>query len=98
MREEVVAKVVLHSARRADDDAPHLIPEVARKPGQQQQDAAIRPELGSRHAGVEIVDRVLQDPGRHREQRRAQDERNEAQGVLAAVSSDIRKEDANRCH
>ena len=31
MREEVVAKVVFEAARRADDDAPHLVAEIARQ-------------------------------------------------------------------
>ena len=58
MREEVVAQVVLEAARRADDDAPHLIAEV---PGDARRSAAGRP-----HSVASLVLRDARRTGRRR--------------------------------
>jgi hypothetical protein len=74
MREEIVPQVVLEAARCADDDAAHLIPEVAPKPRDEQHQAGVKRQFASGHARVQIIDGVLKYQRRHGEHRRAQHE------------------------
>ena len=60
--EEVVAKVVLDVARRADDDAAHQEAEHAADRGQRQQRDRIQPDLRRGDVRGQVVNRVFQNP------------------------------------
>jgi hypothetical protein len=96
VREEVVPDVVLDVARRRDDDAPHQEQEQAADQGDAEQQAGVHQELALGDGLVQIVDRVLQDPGAEQLERGGGDDADETDDERAPVTIDVRQEPAGR--
>ena len=82
-REEVVAQVVLEVPRHADDDAAHQEAEAAPDERQREDEARVGAQLRAGHALRQVVDGVLEHPGRRqrgdgRERRAGQPQRESA--------------------
>ena len=86
--EDLVAKVILHVSRHADEGAAHGEAEVALEEGRPENETAVEEEPGEGDSGLEIVNGGLQDPGGEEGEDVRQHEKDQARGQTAAVSRD----------
>ena len=94
--EEGVAQVVFDLPRGADEDAAHQEAEGAADERDRQQQRRVHRELPARHAGIEIVDCVLQHPGRQQLNRRRHDDAGQAEKERSLVPQEEREQTGER--
>ena len=96
VREEVVAHVVLDVARRTDEDPPLRKRNSAAGRRDDEQQRAVERRASPRHAAVEVVDGVLQDPRREELDRGRDEDAEEAEHEGATVTEHERQEPTER--
>ena len=94
--EERVADIEFDVTRRADQNLPHQVAEHSANAGDAQERRRVEGKLRTGDPGVQIIDRVLQDPWRQQLYGRGDDDAQQPDDELAAVDEQERKEAAER--
>ncbi len=94
MREEVVAHVVLDVPRRADENPAHQEAEDAADQADAEQGRAVQRQLRAGHPRGQVVDGVLQHPGRGQRDAGGSDDAGEPEEEVAPIGPDDSRTDA----